>query len=350
MSITKRFYDNTIRGIPVDIFTLTNSKGVVAEVINFGATLVSLKVPDKTGKVEDIVLGYNNLSDYEKSQHCFGGIIGRCANRISGATIEINDVKYKLDKNEGENHVNGGFGGFHKVLWNAEISWKNGHDALVLTYTSKDGEGGYPGKLDVTVIYSLTENNELVINYHASLDKDTIVNLTNHSYFNLAGHSSGSALKHKLWINGDNFIPIDSSKIPTGEIQDVKGTPMDFTNPKVIGKDLEADYEQIGINEGYNHTWVLNTYGSLSEKAAELVDENSGRVMEVYTTKPGLQFNSGNSFEEVISGKENSLYSKHSGLCLATQFFPDAVKHKNFPCPMLKVGEEYKHTTIYKFT
>lgn len=349
MSITKRFYANTTKGIPVDIFTLTNSKGLVAEIMTFGATLVSLKVPDKNGKVDDVVLGYDKLSDYEKSQHCFGGIIGRCANRISGAIIEIDNVKYELDRNEGKNHVNGGFIGFHKVVWTGEIGWKNGEDALILTYTSENGEGGYPGRLDVTVIYFLTENNELVINYHAILDQDTVVNLTNHSYFNLAGHGSGNILKHKLWINGDKFIPIDRNKIPTGEILEVKGTPMDFTNPKLVGRDYEADYEQVGLNEGYNHTWVLNTYGSLSEKAAELVDENSGRVMEIYTTKPGLQFNSGNFIEEFIRGKERSHYSKYSGLCLATQFFPDAVNNKNFPSPILRIGEEYKHTTIYKF-
>lgn len=348
MRITKRFYDKTSKGIPIDIYTLSNSKGMVAEVINFGATLVSLKVPDKKGRLDDVVLGYDNLADYEKSQHCFGGIIGRCANIIGGATIEIDDVKYKLDKNEGENHLNGGFVGFHKVVWNAEVVWNNGQDALALTYTSEDGEGGYPGKLDVTVIYSLTDNNELVISYHGTLDKDTIVNMTNQSYFNLAGRSSGSILKHKLWINGDKFIPINSNKIPTGEIQDVIGTPMDFTSPKAIGRDLESDFEQIAITKGYNHTWVLNTYGSLSEKLTELVDESSGRVMEVYTTKPGVQFGNGNFIDD-DSRDRKSQYSKYSGLCLATQFFPDAVNNKNFPCPILRVGEEYKHTIIYKF-
>ncbi|WP_163192278.1 aldose epimerase family protein [Clostridium thermarum] len=351
MSITKRFYGNTADGTAVDIFTLKNSKGITAEITNFGGVIVSLMVPDKNGKVEDIVLGFDKLADYEKKGPYLGAAIGRYANRIGGAAFELNGVQYKVDNNEGENHLHGGFKGFDKVVWQAEVVNNNGTETLELTYRSKDGEGGYPGNLDVKITYSITEDNELRIDYHAVSDKDTVVNLTNHSYFNLSGHNSGDILGHKVMLNADKFTPTDKASIPTGELADVKGTPMDFTTMKPVGQDIHADFQQIQNTKGFDHNWVLNTNGNLKEKAAEVVDENSGRVMEVYTTKPGVQLYTGNFLEESpVVGKGGYVYRNHSGLCLETQYFPDSPNKNNFPSAVLKAGDEYKHTTIYKFS
>ena len=351
MSITKRFYGNTAAGVPVDIFTLKNSKGVSAEITNFGGIVVSLMVPDKNGKVKDVVLGFDSLADYEKKGPYLGAAIGRYANRIGGASFGLNGVEYKVDKNEGENHLHGGFVGYDKVVWAAEIVNNNGTEALELSYRSGDGEGGFPGNLDVKVIYTVTEDNELVMDYYAVPDKDTVVNLTNHSYFNLSGHASGKILDHKLMMKADKFTPTDSASIPTGEIVEVKGTPMDFTTMKTIGQDINEDYQQLIFAKGYDHNWVLNTNGSLKEKAAEVIDEKSGRVMEVYTTKPGVQLYTGNFLaQSEVKGKGGIVYSKNAALCLETQYFPDSPNKKNFPSAVLKAGEEYKHTTIYKFS
>ncbi|MCM8709695.1 galactose mutarotase [Clostridium sp. SYSU_GA19001] len=349
MSITKRFYDNSAAGTLVHIFTLKNSKGTTVKITNFGGIVTSLMVPDKNGNFEDIVLGYDKLSDYEKKGPYFGAVIGRYANRIGNACFELNGAEYRLDKNEGENHLHGGFIGFDKVVWNAEIVTRNGAEALELVYRSKDGEGGFPGNLDVKVTYSLTEDNALVIDYYAVSDKDTVVNLTNHSYFNLAGHASGNILSQKLMINADKFTPVDKASIPTGELVDVKGTPMDFTKMKTIGQDINADFEQIIFTKGYDHNWVLNTNGNLKEKAAEVIDEKSGRVMEVYTTKPGVQLYTANFLDGSEIGKGGVPYYKNAALCLETQYFPDSVNKKNFPSAVLKAGEKYNHTTIYKF-
>lgn len=349
MSITKRFYGNTASGIPVDIFTLKNSKGTTVEITNFGGIIVSLMVPDKEGKLDDVVLGYDKLAGYEKKGPYFGAIIGRYANRIGNSRFELNGVEYKLAKNEGDNHLHGGIVGFDKVVWNAEVVTKNGTEALELTYRSKDGEEGYPGNLDVKVTYILTEDNALVIDYFAVSDKDTVVNLTNHSYFNLSGHASGDILHEKLMINADKFTPTDRYSIPTGELADVKGTPMDFTVLKPIGQDIGAQYEQILLTKGYDHNWVLNTNGNISKKAAEVIDEKSGRAMEVYTTKPGVQLYTANFLDGSEIGKGGVAYNKNAALCLETQYFPDSVNKKNFPSPVLRAGEEYKHTTIYKF-
>jgi aldose 1-epimerase len=351
MSITKSFYGNTADGTAVDIFTLKNSKGITAGITNFGGIVVSLMVPDKTGKVEDIVLGFDKLADYEKKGPYLGAAIGRYANRIGGAAFELNGVQYKVDKNEGENHLHGGFVGFDKVVWQAEVVNNGGTEALELTYRSKDGEGGYPGNLDVKITYTLTEDNELRIDYYAVSDKDTVVNLTNHSYFNLAGHASGNILGNKVMINADKFTPTDSASIPTGELAEVKGTPMDFTSMKTVEQDINADFQQLKFAKGFDHNWVLNTNGKLAEKAAEVIDENSGRVMEVYTTKPGVQLYTGNFLEEsLVVGKGGVVYRKHGALCLETQYFPDSPNKVHFPSAMLKAGDEYNHTTIYKFT
>jgi Galactose mutarotase and related enzymes len=349
MGITRSFYGKTLEGKDVDIFTISNSNGMVAQISNYGGILVSLMVPDRNGKLDDVVLGYDKLEGYIKGECFFGAIIGRYANRIENASFEINGVVYNVTKNEGENQLHGGLIGFDKVIWQGEIVRTRQDECLQLSYTRKDGEEGYPGNVDIKVIYTLTNDNALKIEYFAVSDKDTVVNLTNHSYFNLSGHGSGDILKHEVMINADRFTINDKDRIPTGEIRDVKGSPMDFTKLKSIESGIFSECEQIAFGHGYDHNWVLNVSGKKPEKAAKVLDSSSGRVMEVYTTKPGVQFYTGNYVDEAEDCKDGAGYGKNSGLCLETQYFPNALKHKHFPSTILKAGEEYKHTTIYKF-
>lgn len=349
MGIVKKLYGKTADGTEVYIFTLSNSKGMAAEITNFGGTIVSLLVPDGKGNLEDVTLGYDKLDGYLKKGPYFGAIIGRHANRIEDSKFEIYGVEYHVAANDGKNHLHGGLKGFDKAVWQAEIVKQGGSECLELTYRSVDGEENYPGNLDIKVTYNLTEDNALKIDYFAVSDKDTVVNLTNHAYFNLSGHASGDILKHELMINADKFTPVNSECIPTGEIRDVKGTVMDFTGLTPIEPGLSSDDEQIANGKGYDHNWVLKVSGKAPEKAAEVYDPASGRVMEVYTTKPGIQFYSGNFLDGSEIGKGGAVYGKRSGLCLETQYFPNAMKHKHFPSPILKAGQQYKHTTIYKF-
>ncbi|MBL4936229.1 galactose mutarotase [Clostridium sp. YIM B02515] len=348
MSIEKKAFGKTLEGNEAYIYTLTNSNGMSADITNFGGIILSLKVPDKEGKLDDVVLNYNKLEMFFNRGPYFGAIIGRYANRIENASFELNGIKHELYKNDGENTLHGGLKGFDKVLWDAKpIEEKN---ALELTYLSTDGEEGFPGNLSVKVTYTLTEDNAVKIDYNAVSDKDTLINLTNHSYFNLSGHASGNILKHKVMINADSFTPNDEYSIPTGEIMSVKGTPMDFTEFKEVGIDIKEEYDQLVYGHGYDHNWVLKVSGKTPEKAAEVIDENSGRVLEVYTTKPGIQFYAGNYLDDSEIAKDGIKYRNFSGLCLETQYFPNSIKHKHFPSPILKAGEEYKHTTIYKFS
>ena len=349
MSITKNSFGTLPNGTKVDIFTLTNSKKVSVDITNFGGIIVAINVPDKNGSFSDVTLGYRNLEQYLENPGYLGALIGRHANRLEDAKFELNGQVYELVKNDGKNHLHGGTIGFHNVAWKAEIITENGNEKLSLTHTSPDGEENYPGNLDVKVEYSLTEDNELIIDYKAVSDKDTVINLTNHAYFNLSGHASGDVLKHQLYINAENFTPINNEGIPTGEIQKVSGTVMDFTSLKSVAEDINSSHEQIINGKGYDHNWVLNTKGNLKNVACELYEPQSGRLMQVFTTKPGVQFYSGN-FLGNLKGKENAVYSRRTGLCLETQFFPNAMKHKHFPSPVLKAGEQYHHTTIYKFT
>ncbi len=349
MGITKKFYGKTAEGKVVDIFTLRNNNGMMAEILNYGGIITSLRVPDKDGKFDDVVLGYDNFEDYLKNRFFFGAIVGRHANRIENASFEINGILYKVTKNEGENQLHGGVIGFDKVVWEAEIIKKGKDECLQLCYTSKDGEEGYPGNLDVKVIYTLTDDNSLRIDYFAISDKDTVVNLTNHSYFNLSGHSSGNILKHEVMINSDRFTVNGKDSLPTGEIREVKGTPMDFTKLTPIEAGIFSEFEQITFGKGYDHNWVLNKNGEKPEKAAEVFDPFSRRVMEVYTTKPGVQMYTGNYLDGSEVCKGGAKYYKRSGLCLETQYFPNSLKHKHFPSPILKKGDIYNHTTIYKF-
>lgn len=351
MEIKKRIFGVTDEGYTVHLFELENTKGLRASIINYGGRVIALKVPDKNGEVADVVLGYDNIESYIKDEGTyFGAIVGRHANRLEGASFSLNGQEYILAKNDGNNHLHGGNKGFDKVIWDAEIVKKNNQEQLQLTYRSVDGEEGYPGNLDVRVNYSVTEENELRIEYYAISDQDTVVNLTNHTYFNLAGHSSGSILEHQLMINGDSFTVINDECIPTGEIRKVYGTPMDFTTMKFIDWAFSSKDEQLICGKGYDHNWVLNVNGKQPEKAAELYEQESGRLMEVFTTMPGVQFYSGNFVGNSLPGKEHASYQNRDGLCLETQYFPNSMRHPEFPSPILKAGREYKQITIYKFS
>lgn len=349
MSISQQVFGSMSDGRKVLLYTLKNNNGVSARITNYGGIIVSIMVPDKNGEVRDIALGYDNLEYYIKQNPFFGALVGRHANRIEDAVFTLNGKEYKLVKNNGNNHLHGGTVGFDKVLWDSELVNNDGVDSLKLTYTSVDGEENYPGNLDVTVLYTLTEENELKIEYSAVSDKDTVVNLTNHSYFNLAGHNSGDILNHEVYINSDSFTKVNDECIPTGEILDVKETPMDFSTMTPISKGIDSDYEQIEFVSGYDHNWVLNSNGDINIKAAEVYEPTSGIRMELYTTKPGVQLYTGNNLTTPNNGKDNAVYTKRSGLCLETQFYPNSLRHTHFPSPILKAGENYCHTTIYKF-
>ncbi|ACL75785.1 aldose epimerase family protein [Ruminiclostridium cellulolyticum] len=351
MTITKRYFGTLPGGTEANIYTLKNSNNMSVDITNYGGTIVSILVPDKNGKIADIALGFDDLKKYTENDAYIGALIGRHGNRIEDAKFELNGKVYELVKNDGNNHLHGGTIGFHNVVWNADIQEEKGVQKLILTHTSPDGEENYPGNLNVKVEYSLTEDNELKIDYTAISDKDTVVNLTNHAYFNLSGHDSGDVLKHQIYINADNFTPVNDECIPTGEIREVKGTVMDFTQLRSFSEGLSSTDQQVVNGGGYDHNWALNTKGNINEVACELYDPESGRAMQVFTTKPGVQFYSGNHLSKTVQliGKNSAVYNKRAGLCLETQYFPNAMRHKNFPSPILNANEKYHHITIYKF-
>lgn len=349
MSICKRSYGFTKEGAEVFAFTLSNAGGLTAEIINYGGIITKLLVPDNKGRFTDITLGFDNLDGYLKGHPYFGAIVGRNANRIEDARFELNGKVYELFINDGKNHLHGGQKGFDKVVWTPETVQDGKNESLQLSYRSVDGEEGYPGNLDIKVTYTLSEDNALRIGYFAISDSDTVVNLTNHAYFNLCGHSAGNVSGHEVMINADSFTAIDNECTPTGEIRKVEGTPMDLRAGKPLAEGFSSTYGQIENGGGYDHNWVLNTAGDISVKAAEVYEKTTGRVMEVYTTKPGIQLYTGNFLDGMGPCKEGATYAKRGGLCLETQFFPNAMKHKNFPSPVLKAGQEYSHKTIYKF-
>jgi aldose 1-epimerase len=339
-----------VNGQPVDLYTLTNENGLVAKITNYGGTVTSLIVPDRNGKLGDVVLGYDDVNSYVKDNHYFGAIIGRYANRIAKGKFTLDGKEYSLAINNGENALHGGKKGFDKVIWNAkEIQTKEGV-GLEFTYLNPDGEEGYPGNLSVKVDYVLTNRNELKIDYFATTDKKTVINLTHHSYFNLAG--GGTILEHELMLNADEFTPTDKGSIPTGELRGVKGTPFDFTKPTAIGSRINLnDDEQLGFGSGYDHNWVLNKSrnGGLT-LAATLYDHKSGRLMKVFTTEPGIQFYAGNFLDGILAGKRGQVYPYRSGLCLEAQHYPDSPNKPNFPSVVLNPKEEYRQTTVYKFS
>ena len=331
-------------GCEIRLCTLTNNQGMEAGIINFGGIIAKLKVPDRHGKLEDVVVGHDTLQGYLDRSRFFGALIGRYANRIARGRFVLNGAEYSLGINNGVNHLHGGFKGFDKVVWRPEQI----DQGLRLTYLSQDGEEDYPGNLRAQVTYSLTEANELRLEYEAETDRDTIVNLTNHSYLNLAGE--GTILDHELTIEADAFTPVDKTLIPTGEIRGVNATPMDFTSPIAIGARINDNDEQLEFAGGYDHNFVLRTAGAGLQKAANLYDPKSGRVLEIFTTQPGLQFYSGNFLDGSIVGKAGHAYVKYSGCCLETQHFPDSPNHPQFPSTVLRPGEMYRHTTVFTFS
>lgn len=340
-------YGKTAKGDQVKLYTLKNENGMMAKIMDYGGTVVELTAPDRDGQFADVVLGFDRLEDYLKVHPFFGVLVGRYANRIGGARFTLDGVEYTLAKNDGENHLHGGVKGFDKVLWTAELIDTAHGKSLNLTYESPDGEENYPGDLKVTVNYILTDDNGLRIDYEATTDKRTVVNLTNHAYFNLRG--DGDILDHVVMINADKFTPTDKGLIPTGELRDVEGTPFDFRQPKAVGLRINNPDEQLVFAGGYDHNWVLNKNGEKLTLAAEVYEPTTGRVMEVYTTEPGIQFYTGNFLNGSLTGKNGVVYNHRTGFCLETQHFPDSPNKPQFPSVVLSPGERYTQTTIYKF-
>lgn len=346
-------FGQTEEGTAVDIYTVTNANGVEMRVTNYGGIITSLRVPDAQGELGDVVLGYDNLEGYLEESPYFGAIIGRYGNRIDEGRFELDGEAYQLATNNDPNHLHGGNRGFDKVVWEAEPFSGAEGSGLVFTYTSPDGEEGYPGTLTARVTYTLTDANELIFDYEATTDEATPVNLTQHSYFNLGGHDSGDILDHDLMINADEFTPVDETLIPTGELEPVEGTPLDFRQPTAIGARIDAENQQLAYGLGYDHNFVLNREGQADDElvlAARLYDPGSGRVMEVLTEEPGLQFYSGNFLDGSITGKHGAAYEHRSGLCLETQHYPDSPNQPHFPSTILRPGETYSTRTIYRFT
>ncbi len=347
MSVTTRNFGKTSRGEDVTLYRIENAAGMAAEVIDFGANLVSLYVADRDGKFDDIVLGFDDVKGYAVNPSFFGSTIGRNANRIAKASFTLNGVTYNLEKNDGENNLHSHFNDcFNKKLFKGEIIEDGA--AVKFSVFSPDGDQGFPGNMNASVIYRVTEDNALELEYEADCDADTVYNVTNHSYFNLAGHNSGSAMDHKLLLKASNFTPTHPGSIPTGEIATVAGTPFDFTTAQRIGDRIDEDNEQLKLAGGYDHNWVLDTNCNLSEAFAILSDEKSGRTMTCYTDLPGVQFYAGN-FIATQTGKGGFTYSKRFGVCLETQYFPNAINEPLFAGPVLKAGETFHSITRYKF-
>lgn len=336
-------------GRPVNLYKLTNAHGVEVDAMNYGGIIMSIRVPDKNGKVADIVLGHETMEGYIPNPPFFGAIVGRYANRIANGEFTLEGKTYHLPKNDGPNTLHGGVTRtFDKVVWDAEpLKSKTG---VAFTYLSKDGEEGFPGNLKTTVTYTLTNDNELIIDYEATTDKATPINVSQHSYFNLKGEGDGDILDHEIMINADKFTPVDKTLIPTGELRPVKGTPFDFTTPTKIGARINDDYDQLVLGHGYDHNWVLNRSGSGLELAARVTEPTTGRVLEVSTTQPGVQFYTGNFLDGTITGKHGHVYKRRYGFCLETQHFPDSPNHPNFPNTILRPGETFHETTMFKFS
>jgi aldose 1-epimerase len=346
MPISHHVFGHTNDGIAIERYVLTTGHGLEAAIMTYGGVLISLRVPDRDGRLGDVVLGFDTLAPYLGEHPFFGSVIGRYGNRIAGGQFTLNGITYHLARNDGPNHLHGGSHGFHRAIWQAQERPSADGPSLALTYLSRDGEEGYPGNLTVTVTYTLTEQDALRIDYTATTDRDTIVNLTHHAYFNLAG---GNILIHELQLDASYFLPIDETLIPLGELRPVQGTPMDFTTATPIGARIAAADEQLRCGQGYDHTWVLDKPAGMLGHAAQVYEPSSGRVLELSTTTPGIQFYSGNQLDGSLAGKGGQIYSKHSGLCLETQHFPDSPNQPRFPSTVLRPGETYRQATIYQF-
>ncbi len=349
--VQKKSFGKLSDGSEVFVYTLKNKNGAKVDISNYGAVIVKIIVPDKDGVYKDVVLGYDSVQDYEKCKSYFGAAVGRYGNRIKKGFFKLDGKEYQLTINDGENHLHGGKHGINKKLWTVTEydTTKNG-EKITLKHFSADGEEGYPGNVEINITYILTNDNELVIDYSATTDKNTILNPTNHSYFNLTGDLTKTILDHELMIDANQFTPVDDKLIPLGDFMDVANTPFDFRTPKKIGKDIEMNNEQLKFGKGYDHNWVLNKHQEKIFKCASLYDPSSGRLMEIFTDQPGLQFYSGNFLDGSITGKSGIKYQYRTGLCLETQHFPDSPNNPQFPTVRLNAGEIYTHTAIYKFS
>ena len=341
-------FGKTPDGQEVRLYRLRNATGMTAEIMTYGAIVVSLEAPDKDGNMDDIVLGYDNLQDYLKETPYFGAIVGRYGNRIGKGKFTLDGVTYTLATNDGANHLHGGVKGFDKVVWDGKPVYRPDGVGVELSYLSKDGEEGYPGNLQVTVTYILTNKDELRIEYHATTDKATPVNVTHHGYFNLTG-GRRDILGHELMLNADKFTPVDAGLIPTGRLVDVEGTPMDFRKSTAIGARIGDNYEQLKFGGGYDHNWVLTKQGNRMTLAARVYEPTTGRIMEVRTTEPGIQFYAGNFLDGTLTGKGGIVYKHRYGFCLETQHYPDSPNKPEFPSTILRPGGTYETTTVYRF-
>lgn len=348
-TVTKASFGTTPDGKAVDVCTFTNANGVEIKAITYGGIITSLKVPDRSGTLGDVVLGFDTLGGYLKEPPYFGAIIGRYGNRIGKAQFTLDGKTYKLAANNGPNHLHGGVKGFDKVVWQAEPLKTPEGVGVAFTRTSPDGEEGYPGNLKMRVTYILTDTNELVVDYHATTDKATPVNMTQHSYFNLASDGSGDILGHELMINADRYTPVGDTLIPTGQLAPVQGTPFDFRKPTTIGARINQDNPQLKNGKGYDHNWVLNRTGAGLQLAARVVEPKTGRTLEIKTTEPGIQFYSGNFLDGTITGKAGHVYKHRTGFCLETQHYPDSPNQPSFPTTILKPGQEYSTKTVFTF-
>lgn len=350
-AISSKAFGSLPSGQAVTEYTFANGNGMEVKIMDFGGIITSLKVPDRHGNVGDVVLGFDNLQDYLKEHPYFGALIGRYGNRIAKGKFTLDGKEYDLAVNNGENHLHGGLKGFDKVMWTAEIVEGERTAGLKLNYLSKDMEEGYPGNLDVEVVYTISENNEIKVDYKATTDKTTVVNLTQHTYFNLEGKGSENILNHEIMIKSSDFIPVDAGLIPTGELMPVAGTPFDFSKLTKVGEGINDDNAQIKIGGGYDHCWVLNKSGENTlDWVIKVVDPSSGRVMEMATTEPGVQFYSGNFLDGTLTGKDNITYPHRYAMCFETEHYPDSPNQPQFLSTVLHPGEEYKSTTIFKFS
>ena len=348
--LDKTLFGKLPGGRDVFLYSLKNKSGTQINIINYGAIITNIILKDKKGRLSDVVLGYDSLEGYLNDKSFLGAIVGRYGNRIKNGKFWLNGTTYQLACNNGNNHLHGGMVGFSKVLWTAEPIVNKSGSLLKLTYVSPDGEEGYPGTVTLTVFYSLTEDNGLLINFQGITDKPTILNPTQHSYFNLSGDFTKSILEHELRIESNKFTPTDEEQITTGDIIEVAGTPMDFRKLTTIGRNINANYQQLKYGNGYDHNWILKNHNSTIRKAASVFEPGMGRLLEVYTDQPGLQFYSGNSLNGSIKGKNGISYEPRTGFCLETQHYPDSPNKPSFPSPILKPGETYRHNTIYKFS